>query len=339
VVAILAEAPATTLTYGIGYSERDLLRGSVEVSRRNLFGMDRTLTAFARAGFRGQRAVLSYREPHFLGRRQALFLTGFYEDEDRTTFDFTRKGGLVQTARTVTEHTRLILRLTYQATNVFNVEVPLDEIDREFRTYTLAGPSASLVEDTRDDPLDARRGHFLAADGQVSLNALGGARFVKGYFQAVHYQPLHSRLCLSLSGRLGLAGTFGAGEPEQLPLPERFFAGGDYSIRGYKIDTVGPQQVGTNGELFPTGGNALVLANAELRRDLGRAFTVAAFTDLGNVYPVVSDLTLSDLRYTVGLGFRYRTPFGPLRVDWGYKLNRRPDEEPYRFHLTIGNAF
>ena len=97
--------------------------------------------------------------------------------------------------------------------------------------------------------------------------------------------------------------------------------------------------MGTNGDLYPTGGNGLLLGSAELRRDVGRAFTLAAFLDLGNVYALVSDLSLSDLRYTAGLGLRYRTALGPVRLDWGVKLNPRPTESGYHIHLTIGNAY
>lgn len=339
VLVSLSEAPATTIAYGVGYSERDLFRGSVEVTRRNLFGLDRTLTAFARVAFRGQRFVLSYREPFFLGRRRDFFGTAFYDDEDRTTFDFTRLGGIAQTTRRFGESRAVILRLTYQDTDVYNVEVPLEEIDRQFRTYTLAGPSASVVVDNRDNPLDARAGHFLSADLLFSLRVMGGAQFAKSFVQAARYTRLRRELTLAVSARVGLAATFGESVPDELPLPERFFAGGDYTIRGFEIDTAGPLEMGTNGELFPTGGNGLLLGSAELRRDLGRALTLAAFFDLGNVYPLVSDIKVSDLRYTAGLGLRYRTPLGPVRLDWGVKLNPRPGESGYRVHLTVGNAY
>jgi outer membrane protein insertion porin family len=339
VLVSLSEAPVTTIAYGLGYSERDLFRGSLEITRRNLFGLDRTLTAFGRVAFRGQRFVLSYREPFFLGRRRDLFTTAFYDDDDRTSFDFTRLGGIVQTTRRLREDLAVILRLTYQATDVFNVEVPLQEIDRQFRTYTLAGPSASLVKDSRDNPLDARSGHFLSADMLFSLRTLGGAQFAKAFLQASRYARLRRELSVAFSARLGLAATFGSSVPDELPLPERFFAGGDYTLRGFAVDTVGPQEVGADGELYPTGGNGLLLGNAELRRDLGRAITLAAFFDLGNVYPLIGDLSLGDLRYSAGLGLRYRTPLGPVRLDWGVKLNPRPGESGYRVHLTVGNAY
>jgi outer membrane protein insertion porin family len=339
VVVSLREAPVTTLAYGVGYAERDLLRASVEATRRNLFGMDRTLSAFARGSFRGTRFLLSYREPYFLGRKRELYATAFWEEEDRVTFDFNRLGGLLQTARTVRGRLSLIGRYLFQKTRVYNIEVPIEELDRQFRNYTVSGPSASVVYDTRDDPLEPRRGRFLGTDLQLSLEPLGGDSFVKGFVQSASYQRLATRATLALSARLGLGRTIGSGEPLGLPFPERFFAGGDYGPRGYALDTAGPLAPGTNGELFPTGGNALVFGGAELRFELGRRLSLGTFLDSGNVYLLVRNIDLRDLRYSAGLGLRYRTPLGPIRVDWGYKLNRRPEESASHFHFTIGNAF
>ena len=92
-------------------------------------------------------------------------------------------------------------------------------------------------------------------------------------------------------------------------------------------------------DVRPEGGNALLLGGAELRRHLAGAFSAAAFTESGNVYPLASDLSPDDLRYTAGLGLRYKSALGPLRVDWGYKLDRRPGESAYHLHFTIGHAF
>jgi outer membrane translocation and assembly module TamA len=195
-----------------------------------------------------------------------------------------------------------------------------------------------LVFDTRDDPLEPRRGLFLGADLQVSLAALGGVSYVRSFFQATGIRKLRTDLVLVLSGRLGLASTFGDEAP-LLPLPERFFAGGDYGPRGFPVDGVGPQVMGTDGKLYATGGNALLLGGAEVRYNVSRSFQLASFLDTGNVYPEVNDLAVSDLRWSAGLGLRYRTPIGPVRLDWGYVLDRQPGESRSHFHLTIGHAF
>jgi outer membrane translocation and assembly module TamA len=161
---------------------------------------------------------------------------------------------------------------------------------------------------------------------------------MKGFFQASGIRRIRPELLLVVSGRLGLAATFGD-SARLLPLPERFFAGGDYGPRGFPVDEVGPKIVRPDGEVFPTGGNALVLGGAELRYNLSRSFQVATFLDLGNVYPEVRDIALGELRSSAGVGLRYRTPIGPIRLDWGYVLDREPGEGASRFHLTIGHAF
>jgi outer membrane protein insertion porin family len=327
VVVRAEEAPLTSVSYGVGYAEQDLLRGSVEVTRRNLFGMDRRLSAFARASFRGFRLLGTFREPYLLGRKQELFATAFREEEDRDAFDFIRTGVTLQTARTLSRSWSLILRETYAETRTFNTTEDCLTFGREFCPGTISGPSASVVHDTRDDPVDPRRGHFLLNDLLISHRFLGGNTLVKGFVQAATYQLLTAHTLVALSARLGLARTFGE-EQLLVPKPDRFFAGGDYSLRGFGVD-----------EVRPDGGNALILGGVELRRHLIGAFWGAAFAETGNVYPLVSDMSLMDLRYTAGLGLRYKSAVGPLRFDWGYKLDRKPGEKPYHLHFTIGHAF
>jgi outer membrane protein assembly factor BamA len=339
VVVSVQEAPRTTVSWGIGYSEQDLLRGSVELTRRNLSGLGRTASVFARASFRGSRVLLNVREPWLFGKDLDSFLTAFWEEEDRTSFDYNRKGGVAQVGQHLDAHTTLIYRYLYQDTKVFNIEVPDEEIDRQFRTYTVSGPAFSVVWDTRDDPLEPRRGIFFASDLQLSADALGGTSYMKGFFQAANIRRLRSDLALVLSARLGLAATFGGDSPPLLPLPERFFAGGAFGPRGWPVDEVGPKILTPDGEFFPTGGNALLLGGAELRYDLTRSFQIATFLDIGNVYREVRDLSIPDLRKSVGLGLRYLTPIGPIRLDYGHKIHRLPGEAPGRLHLTIGYAF
>jgi outer membrane protein assembly factor BamA len=338
VVVSVQEAPPTSVSWGVGYSEQDRLRGSVELSRRNLGGLARTASFFARGSFRGSRLLLNLREPWLLGRKLDSFATGFWEEESRTSFDYTRKGASLQVARALDARTSLILRYQLQDTSVYDVAVPIEEIDRQYRTYTVSGPSASLVFDTRDDPLEPRRGSFLSTDLQLSLAALGGESYLRGFFQATHVRRLRADLVLVLSGRLGLAGTFGD-MPPLLPLPERFFAGGDFGPRGFRFDMVGPRVTAQDGQLYPIGGNALVFGGAEMRYNLTRALQVASFLDLGNVYPEARDIELRALRRSAGVGLRYRTPIGPVRLDWGYVLDHEQGEPRSHLHLTIGHAF
>jgi outer membrane translocation and assembly module TamA len=129
-----------------------------------------------------------------------------------------------------------------------------------------------------------------------------------------------------------------------LPASERFFTGGDTSVRGFARDSLG--DAGTldpNG--FPTGGHALAVLNAELRAPLWRDLGGVVFVDAGNVFRRVADLDLGALRASAGFGFRYKSKvIPPVRVDFGFRLGSRrgvPDEsEPsYAVHFSIGQAF
>lgn len=339
VVVRVREASATSVAYGAGYGERDKLRFSVEVTRRNLAGMNRTLSTFARWSFQTNRFLATYREPYLRGKKQDLFLSLYREEEERDSFSFRRYGASSQTALALGKQWSAILRYSFQQTDAFRVLVPLDEVDRRFQSSTFSGPSVSFVKDSRDDALDPSSGHFIGMDNQLSLGALGGDSFVKTFLQAGGYYRLGPRTVLATAGRLGLGRAFGE-SGLRLPLADRFFAGGDYSLRGYRLDTAGPLVRSTDGlRLLPTGGNALLLGSVELRFDVARRFSFAVFTDAGNVYPFVAQIDLGDVLYSAGAGIRYKSAIGPLRLDWGYKLNRRPQEKPYAFHVTIGHAF
>ncbi len=339
VVVRVRESTPTSVSYGAGYGERDNLRFSVEVTRKNLAGMNRTLSTFARWSFQTNRFLATYREPFLRNRRQDLFLSIFREEEERDSFSFRRYGTSAQTAFALGKTWNAIVRYSFQKTDTFRVQVPLDEVDRRFQQSTLSGPSVSFVKDTRDDALDPSSGHFIGMDNQLSLNVLGGDTFAKTFLQAAAYRRLNSRTVLAVAGRGGLGRAFGT-TGLRLPLADRFFAGGDYSLRGYRLDTAGPLVLSTDGSrLLPEGGNALLLGSVELRFDLARRFSVAAFTDFGNVYPFIAAIDLGDVLVSVGTGIRYKSAIGPLRLDWGYKLDRRPQEKPYAFHVTIGHAF
>jgi outer membrane translocation and assembly module TamA len=120
-----------------------------------------------------------------------------------------------------------------------------------------------------------------------------------------------------------------------VPLFERLFAGGSTSVRGYRRRELGPLDVNGN----PVGGEAVFETSAELRYPLFGSFRGVAFVDAGNVWRESGDVELSDLRYTPGLGVRYDTPIGPIRVDAGFKTRAEDPGPGVVFHLSVGNAF
>ena len=130
---------------------------------------------------------------------------------------------------------------------------------------------------------------------------------------------------------------------DDLPASERFFAGGDTTVRGWGLDQLGtPETLDANG--FPKGGNSVLVLNAELRVPVWRDVGVVAFLDGGNVFRRVEDFAVSEIRGAAGFGLRYRSPIGPLRLDLGFKLDRRPlpngdEERPTALFVSLGQAF
>jgi len=132
-------------------------------------------------------------------------------------------------------------------------------------------------------------------------------------------------------------------EVGELPLSERFFTGGDTTVRGFALDRLGDNDT-IDQDGFPQGGNAALIFNAELRTRVTRTIDLVGFLDAGNVYNRVSTVSLSRIRGGAGFGVRYRSPVGPIRVDLGFKLDRQTFdngdlERLTALHISIGQAF
>jgi outer membrane translocation and assembly module TamA len=130
---------------------------------------------------------------------------------------------------------------------------------------------------------------------------------------------------------------------KDLPASERFFAGGDTTVRGFALDQLGtPETLDQDG--FALGGNALLILNAELRIPVRGSIGVVGFLDAGNVFSRTTEIELGELRSAAGFGVRYRSPVGPIRIDLGFKLGRREVvpgvlETPTALHISLGQAF
>jgi outer membrane protein insertion porin family len=210
--------------------------------------------------------------------------------------------------------------------------------------HTVSPLTTTLTRETRDEPLDATRGTFVSHAVSFSPRWLGSdlayMKYFGQYFRYFALRPpqrqpltnefLRPRLVFATGVRVGLARGIGG----EVPNTEQFFAGGSVSMRGFAQNAVGP--IGP--DRIPAGGNALIIFNNELRAPLFGRFDGVIFTDIGNVYPLISDITF-DLRESAGIGLRVRTPWFLLRGDYGFVLDPRPGERRRRFYFSIGQAF
>jgi outer membrane protein assembly complex protein YaeT len=359
VLITVKEGPRTTFAYGFGYEETQLARADFELTRRNVFGLNRAVSIFTRASFRGGRFITTYRQPDTFGHDLPLFVSGYAEQEERTSFDYNRVGLGSQLSKRLSEHQTLFLRYRFDSTHVFNLEdIDLDEIDRRFRNLLISAISVASVTDRRDDPLDAKTGQYRILDLEWSATALGTDEpYIKGLAQQFFYFHLPRDMVAAVGLRLGISKTLREDRDALLPAPERFYAGGATTLRGFALDEASPKRkiVLPNGDVVdgePLGGNVLSLVNMELRFPIFRNLRGVVFSDNGTVYRRLKLIDELDWRYNMGFGFRYDTPFGPLRVDYGFKLDRRivrsidcpdvlvPCEESLgRWHISLGHAF
>jgi outer membrane protein insertion porin family len=374
------EAPPTTIAYGLGAQAGRLVetsngvttdrfdiapRALFEIGRRNLFGKNRSANLFTSVGrsvvsnLTEYRVVATFREPRLFDTSADAFLTGTLEQQHRSTFDFSRRSFSANIERRFSGAYRITGAYQLQRTSVFNLNIDdpnLPFIDRAFQQFLLSSFSGSLIRDTRDDALDTHGGTYVSANTQLALSALGSeVGFVKSFFTAQMFRPIphERRLVFAGSARLGVAtgftdtrsGVTDVTTAGQLPASERFFAGGDTTVRGFLLDQLGvrhtPTQPGDtvdqNG--FGIGGNGLVIFNGELRAAVTGGFGVVGFVDTGNVFAQAGDINLTELRTAVGGGVRYKSPVGPLRIDLGFKVNRQPGESRSAWFVSFGQAF
>ena len=320
-------------------------------------------------GFNDYRVLLNYLEPRAFGQAGDLSVSGFVEQAIRPSFDLFSRGVVAELRRAIGFTMTGSVGYSYGQNRVSNAQlqpadVPL--VDRLFPEVKLSKISSGLLRDTRDDPLDPTRGSLLGIDGEVALRFIGSeVGFVKMTFQGSAYRRLPADLVFAAGARLGLARGFELTFPtllpffvpndegflvrqdgddvKDLPASERFFAGADAGpVRGFALDQLGDDQtIDENG--FPTGGNAMIVLNAELRLPVTAAMQVVGFLDAGNIFDHVSNIRLDRIRGAVGFGVRYRSPVGPIRVDLGFKLDRREfggqRESLTALHVSIGQAF
>jgi outer membrane protein assembly complex protein YaeT len=348
-------------------------RGFFDIGRRNIGGKNRSVDLYTRLslrpedstqdgtvsgghfGFSEYRVVGTYREPRVFGVNADLLLTAAVEQGIRTSFNFARKGVNAEVVRRLSPGVRASGRYSFGTTRTFDEKLDPREqadIDRIFPQVRLSGMSGAISRDTRDDVLDPARGMFVSGEGTVAARALGGqVGFMKTYVQAFWFRqlPVKRRAVFASRLALGLADGFprpapGETEPiEDLPASERFFAGGDTTIRGFALDSVGAPNTISPTTGFPRGGNAVIVINGELRFGVWKDLGAAVFVDGGNVFNRVTEFDLGELRGATGFGIRYRSPIGPIRVDIGFKMDRRVIgtalEARRALHFSIGQAF
>jgi outer membrane protein assembly complex protein YaeT len=336
VIVRVEDGSPIILGYGGGYQDREGPRGTIELSHNNLFGLARSISFRTRASFREQRGQVTYKEPRLFNRDLDSFITLFAEHTRRVSFDTTRTNAALQVLKRFGPVDTFFVRYNFETVDLSDVRVnPLATGQVDLGTLKLSTLSTAWLRDTRDDPIEPARGFFNTVNFSIASKGFGSQVNLVSFFgQHQTHRRVVQKAVLATSLRLGLAGPYGS--TPVVPISERFFAGGSTTLRGFGLDLAGPLDPDSR---KPLGGNALVIANAELRIPVTGNFAVAPFYDTGNVFSRIRDVRLSSFSNTLGLGFRYKTPFGPLRVDVGFNLSPPAGLPTRQVFFTIGNPF
>jgi outer membrane protein insertion porin family len=338
------ERPAGAVEFGVGYGTLDRLRGFAEISHRNIWGTARYASVRLEASDILLREALTIQEPWFLGYRylESKFILARSDSKNinertREIYYQTRKTTASYGAERHYEGLRTSLTYQYENVENYNVQPAAELTPEDSGRVLVSSLSPAVILDKRDDAFNPTKGSLYGLNIKEAMKELRSeVDFTKVTVQGTWYLPMTGNTIAALSGRAGMG--WPHHETVEIPLHERYYLGGNNTVRGFTQDSVGPYNLDASGDRIPTGGSSMVQFNAEIRWNTGGGIGFVFFTDAGNVW-VRQDIQLNDLRASYGAGFRYHTPVGPLRIDYGQKINRQPGESPGELHFSIGQAF
>lgn len=329
----LEPAPARTIAGELGYGTGEGLRAEASWQHRNFFRPEGALTLRAVAGTQEQLAGASVRFNNWRGRDRVLTAGATASHVDRDAFEartFQLLGTLERQSNFLW-HKRWTWSLGAEllATNERDVDVVTD-LERE-RTFFIAAVPANLTFDGSDDLLDPTRGFRLGGRVSPELSLQGGAfGYARVQLDGSIYRPVSPSVVAA--GRVRLGTILGSSRDRIAP-SRRFYAGGGGSVRGYGYQRLGPRDAAGD----PIGGRSLAEFSLEARIRFGN-FGVVPFIDAGTL-STDSLPRLNDWQIGAGLGLRYYSSFGPIRLDVGTPLNRREGDNRVAVTVSLGQAF
>lgn len=309
------------------YSTDTRYAGTLKFTNYNSFGWGKQTRLVLLGGIEQDRAEISWLDPLFLGSDVQMSLSSWMDYEKEPIESSLQTGGGVSFFHSLK---RFGFLERYQLTRNYILEGQAKD-PTALRDTTLSEIGFSTTYEGRDNYADPRRGIFGLAGAQL-FNEIGGlgAVFAKLKVGFNHYLPLMRNLTWGNFFRLDrIENLFGTAV---VPQHEILKLGGDDTVRGFREDRIGP----LNAAGRPLGGRLRFIVNSELHIHMGESFQTALFYDTGSLTDSFGEIDSNTVRHSVGLGFRYITPVGPVRADYGIILDRQTGENFGRFHLTFG---
>jgi outer membrane protein insertion porin family len=338
----LKEKPTGFFSIAGGFSSVETFIFAGQIQESNLFGFGKTLSFSAQIGGLTRIGIADYQDPHFLDTQFTLEVLGFYTQ--RKFLDFTTNS--LGTSAAFGRHLisdlsgRISYRFEHETVSNISGDAAL-LITESARNISSIG--FGLVWDSRNNILDPSRGNISRANIEFAGGPFGGNTDFTRYTASTRFFfPLPFKTVFSVAGQYGLISLRNTGN--DLIVSERFFLGGPDDLRGFPFRQVGARVPTDNGDFVVIGGTQMVVGTAEyifpLIPQVG--FKGVVFFDIGNVFNDNEKFTLnpSDLRKDFGVGIRWASPLGPLRLEVGFPIGKRlPGENRYQLQFTIGTLF
>jgi outer membrane protein assembly complex protein YaeT len=354
------EAKSKEFGFWGGFDTYEGALAGVQVGDRDLFGYGRPLTATIEVSQRSYRGEILYEDPFFFDTDFVFTARAFALTFDYDGYTKFEVGGRFELSRKITKYDEA--SLTFSARHV-------EITDSQIRPSFLLGPDEYQVDtigltntlDFRESPYVNPRGFLVGNTFDVASSALGSdIEFIRSTMRVGYYlpfgpkpltpgvvedQPAGTSLqrwvrqsSIAFGARAGVINSLtesGSDEATAIPIDERFFNGGATTVRSFGERELGPH----DNHGHPVGGEFFTVFNVEYTFPIFGELQGAVFTDAGNLLPTSEDIGLSDMRYAIGGGLRYKLPVGPIRLDYGVNTDPRQFEDFGAFHFSFGFAF
>jgi outer membrane protein insertion porin family len=319
------EKDPMTVNFRVGYGTQDYLRFGAGFSHFNILGRAWHGKVEGKWSFAEYRLSSQITLPRFMIIPIKTTFGAFYQHKNEIGFNTRNRGGYIATQFNALNGK---LSTKYDVENVRTYYTDYYSVENDW----LLGLTINWLRDRRNDPFSTRSGYYVNMNFETSgIIMPSNVNYVRPTFEYRLFKPIQISV-LAYSFKLGYVRAIAPST--EVPPYKRFYCGGTTSIRGYSEWAIGPRDEYDN----PVGGNILFETSGELRFPIYKILGGAIFLDAGNIWQEYEEIDIH-LRWGVGAGLRLMTPLGSVRLDYGIKLGRQPDESFGTLHFAIGEAF
>lgn len=323
----LLERKTFVMDVQAGFDSDKLGSGQIVFSKNNIFGKAKEIQLKAIGGFELNRGELTLSSPRIFGANWNLINQFFVQYEDDENFNAFSYGGSVGVLKQFGPIWTLLMKSEITHFNIYEGESNSDTLDENLFDSTFSEITISAAMDKRDNFADPGKGFYIFASSEFDTDLSDITNnFIINRLNLSHYLSFLNRFTLVNNVRLNKLSEIN--NDARIPVQKLFFMGGNDTVRGFNEDAINS-----------SGGTTSFIYNTELHYRLFSSFKLAGFFDTGSLTNSLGEISMDTFRESAGLGIRYFTPVGPIRLDYGFILNKQPGESGKRFHFSFGYFF